>query len=93
MRFDWDEDKNSINKIKHGISFQDAETVFDDENAVIIYDEYHSVTEERFIIIGLDLLYRELTVCHCYRENENVIRIISARKATGNEIKLYRRNN
>lgn len=92
MRFEWDEDKNSINKIKHGISFDEAETVFDDETAVILYDEQHSLTEERFIIIGIDLKYRELTVCHCYRESENVIRIISARKATRNEIKLYTRS-
>jgi len=90
--FEWDEEKNKINKIRHGVSFQDAETVFDDENAVLLFDEQHSASEERFTIIGLDLHYRELTVCHCYRENRNVIRIISARKATKNETDLYWRN-
>ena len=89
MRFEWDENKNRINIIKHGISFEDAETVFDDENALVLYDKEHSATEERFIIIGIDIHYRELTVCHCDREDGNVIRIISARKATKNEIKLY----
>ena len=92
MIFEWDEEKNKINKIRHGVSFQDAETVFDDENAVLLFDEQHSASEERFTIIGLDLHYRELTVCHCYRENRNVIRIISARKATKNETDLYWRN-
>ena len=91
MKFEWDKDKNSINKIKHGISFQEAETVFDDEKAVVIYDDYHSETEERFIIIGVDIQYRNLTVCHCYRSNDEIIRIISARKATKSEIELYRR--
>ena len=92
MKFKWDEDKNEINKVKHGISFEDAETVFDDENALFLYDEAHSENEERFIVIGLDINFRELTVCHCYRgDNDEIIRIISARKATTNEINLYRR--
>ena len=55
-----------------------------------MYDEPHSMDEERFVIIGLDMLYRELTVCHCYREDDDIIRIISARKATKNEVMLYR---
>ena len=92
MKIEWDEQKNKLNKIKHGISFQEAETVFDDKNAIVIYDEQHSINEERFIIIGMNLFYRELTVSHCYRgDNEDIIRIISARKATYNEIMLYRR--
>jgi uncharacterized DUF497 family protein len=92
LKFEWDDDKNEINQVKHGISFEDAETVFDDEYALILYDEAHSAREERFIVIGLDLNFRELTVCHCYRGfNDEIIRIISARKATSNEIKLYRR--
>jgi len=89
MKFEWDENKNRINRIKHGISFQEAETVFDDENAVVIYDDKHSISEERFIIIGIDFNYRELTVCHCYRGKDDTIRIISARKASKNEFKLY----
>ena len=92
MKFEWDKDKNEINQVKHGISFEDAQTVFDDENALILYDEIHSASEERFIVIGIDLNFRELTVCHCYRGyNDEAIRIISARKATANEINLYRR--
>ncbi|MCL2352191.1 MAG: BrnT family toxin [Firmicutes bacterium] len=90
MKFEWDEKKNEINIIKHGISFQEAKTVFDDENAVLIYDEIHSEYEERFILIGEDMLFRELTVCHCYRGNrDDIVRLISARKATTSEIKLY----
>ena len=92
MKFEWDKDKNELNKVKHGISFEEAETVFDDENAFTIYDEEHSEYEERFIVIGIDLNVRELAVCHCYRGyNDDTIRIISARKATKNEINLYRR--
>jgi len=91
LRFQWDEEKNALNIIKHGVSFKEAESVFDDEKAVVIYDEPHSSNEDRFIIIGIDMFYRELTVCHCYREEDEVIRIISARKATKNEISLYSR--
>ena len=92
MKFEWDEEKNNINLIKHGITFKEAETVFDDENAIVIYDEDHSADEERFIIIGIDLHYRELTVCHCCRGNDDdIIRLISARKATRIESDLYRR--
>ena len=88
--FEWDENKNEANRIRHGVSFQEAETVFDDKNAVFLYDSQHSVNEERFIIIGLDALFRELTVCHCYRgKDEDIVRIISARKATKNERTIY----
>ena len=90
MKFEWDEKKNRANKIKHGISFQDAITVFDDEYAIVIYDDSHSIDDDRFIIIGADMLFREITVCHCYRDSD-IIRIISARKATATEISLYRR--
>lgn len=92
MKFEWDKIKNDVNKIKHGVTFQEAETVFIDDNAVVLFDELHSEHEERFIIIGVDIIFRKLTVCHCYRGVGNdVIRIISARKATKNEIKMYRR--
>ena len=91
MRFEWDERKNKMNKIKHGISFQEAKNVFDDQNAVVIYDEPHSVNEDRFFIIGMDIQYREMVVCHCYRAAD-IIRIISARKATKNELALCWRN-
>ena len=90
LTFEWDERKNSANILKHKVSFEEAETVFDDENAVYLKDERHSADEERFIIIGEDSLFRELTVCHCYRgENDTIIRIISARKASKTEIDYY----
>lgn len=87
--FEWDENKNSINKKKHGISFEEAKTVFYDVEALLIDDPEHSQDEERFIILGFSNLANLLVVCHCYRESENVIRIISARKATQNEAKQY----
>ena len=91
MRFDWDTNKNEVNIRKHGVDFEEAETVFEDENAVTIYDEEHSEDEDRFKIIGISRKLRELTVCHCYRNGDEVTRIISARKATKNESKLYER--
>ena len=92
MKFDWDPDKNKINKIKHNVSFEEAETVFEDENAIYLFDEHHSKDEDRFLVIGEDDTFRELAVCHCYRGlHDEIIRIISARKATTIEIKLYER--
>jgi len=92
MKFEWDKDKNIVNKLKHRVSFEEAETVFEDENAVYLFDDGHSADEERFIVIGEDDFFRELAVCHCYRgENGEIIRIISARKATKSETKLYER--
>jgi len=88
--FEWDEEKNKSNKMKHDVSFEDAATVFDDENAVYSPDKEHSEYEERFIIIGRSVNTQELTVCYCYRgEEEEVIRIISARDATKQEITIY----
>ena len=91
MKFEWDPGKNELNKAKHNVSFEIAESVFDDKRAVYLYDEIHSTNEDRFIVIGKeDTLRMEITVCHCYRgKNEEIIRIISARKATKNEIKIY----
>ena len=92
MKFEWDPLKNKANKLKHKISFDEAKTVFEDENAIYIFDQYNSTDEERFIVIGEDDIFRELAVCHCYRgKNDEIIRIISARKATASEIKLYER--
>jgi len=88
--FDWDNNKNVININKHGISFKEAATVFSDINAVEIDDVEHSQDEDRFLIIGRSRKLRLLVVCHCYRENDTVIRIISARKAASEEIELYR---
>jgi len=89
LNFEWDENKNSINKKKHHISFEEARTVFYDEDALLIEDPEHSETEERFIILGNSLSANLLVVCHCYRQSETVIRIISARKATKNESRQY----
>ena len=88
MIFEWNPDKRKQNAIKHGVTFKEAESVFDDENAIIFEDEVHSIDEERFKIIGLSIYPREITVCYCYRKKET-IRIISARKATKREIEIY----
>ena len=87
--FEWDENKNAINKKKHQVSFEEAQTVFEDENALVIDDPEHSRDEERFIILGFSLRANLLVVCHCYRASESVIRIISARKATAREAQQY----
>lgn len=89
IKFEWDENKNIINKKKHKISFEEARTVFYDTEALLIDDPEHSQEEERFIILGLSKKANLLVVCHCYRASETVIRIISARKATKNETKQY----
>ena len=89
IAFEWDENKNSINKKKHKISFDEAKTVFYDEDALMISDSEHSEQEERFVILGTSSKANLLVVCHCYRQSETVIRIISARKATKNEEHQY----
>ena len=89
IRFEWDENKNLINQRKHGVSFDEAKSVFYDEEALVIDDPEHSLEEERFIILGLSSKTNLLVVCHCYRESETVIRIISARKATKTESGFY----
>ena len=90
IQFIWDESKNLSNRRKHGITFEKASTAFTDANGRIIFDPEHSKDEDRFILLGLDCSLRLLVVCHCYREDKNTIRIISARKATPNETKQYR---
>jgi len=89
--FDWDSEKSKVNHKKHGVSFEEAESVFEDEQAVTIYDEKHSDDEDRFIIIGISSKLRELTVCHCCRNGDDIIRIISAWRATKKETELYER--
>ena len=89
VEFEWDEKKNKSNIKKHGISFDEAKTVFFDENAMQFYDENHSDSEERFIMLGFSNHARMLIVCHCVKDNDSLIRIISARKATKNESKYY----
>ncbi len=90
ISFEWDSKKATANKQKHSISFTEAKTVFFDENAKVIHDPEHSDDEDRFIILGLSNSARLLIVCHCYRESDQIIRIISARKATRTESKQYR---
>ena len=89
LRFVWDPIKARSNLRKHGISFDEALTAFHDENAKVYFDPDHSETEDRFILLGLSFQLRVLVVCHCYRESETVIRIISARKADKNEQEDY----
>jgi uncharacterized protein len=91
IRFEWDQRKNRLNQRKHGISFEDAETVFSDENALLLEDPEHSDKEERFILLGLSAMLQTLVVCHCYREKDEIIRIISARKANRSERNHYNR--
>ena len=90
MTFEWDEKKNRINKRKHGISFEEAQTVFYDNDAIVFDDPDHSYGEERFLILGVSFSAKVCIVSHCYRVNDTIIRIISARKATKNETKIYR---
>lgn len=90
LKFEWDEKKASANLKKHGVSFEEARTVFFDEQAKLIDDPDHSDDEERFVLMGLSSSLRVMVVCHCYRDAGNVIRIISARKATTTESKFYK---
>ena len=83
--FDWDENKNKINRKKHGIDFAEASTVFYDDRAVLFDDPEHSENEDRFLLLGMSTSARVCVVCHCYRKSDTVIRIISARKATSKE--------
>ena len=89
MRYEWDLKKETINIKKHGVSFEEARSVFYDEFAVQFFDEESSEAEDRFLMLGLSDKVRLLIVCHCEREQGNTIRIISARKATKNEGKYY----
>lgn len=90
LRFDWDSRKAAQNLRKHGVSFEEAKTVFLDERARLIDDPDHSEEEDRFVLLGLSGALRLLLVCHCYRSESGVIRIISARKVTRAESKFYR---
>lgn len=87
--FEWDAVKARSNKKKHGINFDEAKAAFFDENALVIHDPEHSDDEERFILLGLSKATNLLVVCHCYRERDRIIRIISARKATKKESAQY----
>ena len=90
FHFEWDQNKNQSNHDKHGVLFEEAQTVFYDENAIEYYDDNNSLEEERFIMLGMSYQFRLLVVCYCVR-NHNSVRIISARKATKKEAKSYER--
>jgi uncharacterized DUF497 family protein len=89
--FEWDERKAQQNEQKHGISFEEAQTAFYDDNARLSHDPDHSQDEDRYILLGMSAVLRVLVVCHVYRQGNDVIRIISARKATKREQQQYQR--
>ena len=89
LRFEWNPAKARENLRKHGVSFDEARTVFADEHAILLDDPEHSADEDRFALLGLSAPLRVLVVTHCYREGDAVIRVISARKATRSERVQY----
>ena len=89
LRFDWDARKSAANKRKHGVSFEEARTVFYDDRALLIEDPDEDDEEDRFVLLGISAALRMLVVCHCYREKDSLIRIISARKANRKEREDY----
>ena len=91
IKFEWDAAKAATNLKKHGISFDEAKSVFFDEFAIQFFDQENSVTEDRFLMLGMSNETNLLLICHCERDDGNSIRVISARKATKNESKNYQR--
>lgn len=89
LTFTWDERKADANFRKHRVRFEEAQTVFQDENALLFSDPDHSEDEDRFLLLGISFSLRVLVVCHCYRESEGVVRLISARKADRQEQQRY----
>jgi len=92
LHFEWDPGKARLNLRKHGVSFKEAQSVFYDEQAIEFFDDAHLEWEDRFLLLGLSAHLNLLLVCHCYREKDGIIRIISARKAKKSESKHYRRS-
>lgn len=90
LQFEWDSTKALSNVKKHGITFEEARTVFDDDFARMLHDPDHSQEEERFILLGMSYTLKILTVVHCYRDQDGIIRIISARESTRNEARQYK---
>ena len=88
IEFEWDQKKDRTNKKKHGVSFEEARTVFYDEYAIQFFDPEHS-EEDRFLLIGSSFNLKTLVVCHCFKEEDTLIRIISARKADKDEEQFY----
>jgi len=91
LTFVWDERKSRQNEKKHGVTFEEAQSVFFDERAREFFDPDHSESEDRFLLVGRSYRLRVLLVCHCFRERAGVIRIISARRATPRERAVYYR--
>jgi uncharacterized DUF497 family protein len=89
LEFEWDKKKDKTNTKKHGISFDDARTAFYDEYAIQFFDPEHSQEEDRFMLLGSSFNLKTLVICHCFREEETIIRIISARKADKDEEQYY----
>lgn len=89
LKFEWDKRKENANLNKHGISFEEARATFYDENAIQFFDPDHSDEEDRFILLGISHKLNTLVVCHCFREQETSVRIISARKADKDEENFY----
>ncbi|BCG64484.1 MAG: toxin, BrnA family [Methyloprofundus sp.] len=89
LEFEWDNNKDKVNISKHGVSFDEAQTAFYDEYAIQFFDPEHSESEDRFLLLGTSFKLKTIVVCHCFREEEAVIRIISARKADKDEAKAY----
>ena len=89
FRFDWDERKNRANRTKHGVWFEEAQSVFSDPQGRLFYDPEHSEAEDRFLLLGMSSAARILVVVHCYRDSDSLVRIISARKATTKEVHFY----
>ena len=89
LRFEWNPEKAEANRKKHGVTFEEARSVFYDDHAIEFYDDEHSEWEDRFLLLGLSANMRLLLICHCYRDSENVIRVVSARKATKSESAHY----
>jgi len=89
IKFEWDLTKASSNIKKHSVSFEEAKSVFYDELAIQFYQNDNKDGEDRFLMLGLSATHKILMICHCERDSGNIIRIISARKATKNERKFY----
>ncbi|MCP4339521.1 MAG: BrnT family toxin [Desulfobulbaceae bacterium] len=89
LTFEWDKKKNTRNSRKHGVSFEEAQTVFYDEYAIQFFDPEHSESEDRFLLLGISFTLKTCVVCHCFRQEETIVRIISARKADKDEEHVY----
>ena len=90
LTFTWDERKSRENERKHGVSFEEAQSAFFDEDALLFFDPDHSDSEDRFLFLGRSYRLRVLLICHCFRESEQIVRIISARRATKKERSVYK---